>query len=331
MLSRRTGFITVAVLLTGVAVAVFGWNRTSDDAAAPPSAVNFADAETPSVQPVNAVLDDASYIARFGHRPGPDASETVRLQTHLAYVEQLLRARPTPHLTPAQRAARTRHLDRLRTYWTRGQFPQNPRPSIGRQPTFIDRNGRICAVGYLIAESAGWDVAQRINAEYKHAYITEIDAPVLDEWAEQAGLTRRELAMIQPQYGDDGCVACIDNEKEMAHRGAEIGVMALNAGAAVLNGVLSARDRRSYVASGAGLALGATGLALGFSDGAQYTTGDAVLAGASILMSTWSLTAPIERRTASQSAKKWIPKTHVAALPVRGETPKVGMSLEWTF
>ena len=66
-----------------------------------------------ATEPVNAVLGDASYIARFGHRPSPGASETVRLRTHLAYVEQLLRARSTDHLTPEQRAARTRHLDRL--------------------------------------------------------------------------------------------------------------------------------------------------------------------------------------------------------------------------
>lgn len=330
MLSKRAGLAAFAVLLTGIAVAVFGWQRASDDAK-PPS-TDRVSAEAESMQPVNAVLGDASYIARFGHRPGPGASETVRLKTHLAYVEQLLRARPTPHLSPEQRTARARHLDRLRDYWTRGEFPQNPNPAIGRQPTFIDQNGRICAVGYLVAESAGWDVAQRINAEYKHAYIPEIAAPVLDEWAASAGFTERELAMIQPQYGDDGCVACVvEDENNEVHRGAEIGVMALNAGAVVLNGVMSANNRRSYVASGAGLALGATGLALGLSDGAHYTTGDAVLAGASILMSTWSLTAPIERRTSSKSAKKMIPDTHLAALPVRGETPKVGVSLEWTF
>lgn len=331
MLKRLTAVLAIALFVTGMA----GVFYTSDSNDAP------ADSPTdpPEVEPVNAVIGDMSYVKRFGHPPSASVREDVRIQTHLAYVEQLLRARPTDHLSPEQQAARTRHLDRLRQYWMQARFPHNDDPtSNGRQPTFIDSDGRICAVGYLIAESAGWDVAERINAEYKYAYIEDIDAPMLDEWAERAGFTRHELAMIQPQYGDDGCVGCVGEDEEKMARGVEIGGMAVNAGAAVLNGVLSTRGQRSYVASGAGLALGATGLAMGFSNRANYSTGDAVFAGASLLMSAWNLAAPLQRRASSSASKSsastteaWIPDTHVAALPDRDATPKMGLSLRWTF
>ena len=171
--------------------------------------------------------------------------------------------------------------------------------------------------------------AERINAEYKHAYVPDIDAPVLAEWAAEAGFTIRELAMIQPAYDDPPCTGCVTDD-EMSPT-AEIGVMALNGGVAVLNGVLSARDRRSYVAAGAGLALGVTGVGISLSDRSNYSTSDALFASAAVLTSVWNLTAPLQNRADDSASKTLIPDTHVAALPVHGDTPKMGLSLQWEF
>lgn len=318
--------LVVTIILAGLALIDPHTPAVPDDA---PNRAPTPVTAVHTSEPVNAVLGDASYIARFGHRPGRGASETVRLRTHLAYVEQLLRARPMSHLTAQQRAARARHLDRLHTYWTRGQFPQNHTAGSGRRPTFIDRDGRLCAVGYLIAQSAGRDVAERINAEYKHAYLWEMDLPVIDAWAESAGFTLRELAMIQPMYGCMGPDCTPSEREEEMNRTVEIGIMALNGGLAVLNGVLSARDRRSYLASGAGLALGVTGLGMGLSDRSNYATGDALFASAAVLASTWNLTALLQNRTDASASKTLIPDTRVAAVPVQGAAPKVGLSLQW--
>lgn len=149
---------------------------------------------------VNAVLGDRSYSHRFGHLPGPEANETLRIQTHLAYVEGQLR-RHTPQAIPAQfHAQRRQLLDFLHQYWTTGVFPsQNAYP--GRRPHFIDEQGRLCAVGHLIAQSAGRGLAERINARYRYAYLPEMQMPELDSWVASSGLTARELAMIQPTYG----------------------------------------------------------------------------------------------------------------------------------
>ena len=67
-------------------------------------------------QSVNALLGDASFIQAFGHEPAVVADEDVRIATHLAYVEKLLRDADVSALSPAQREKRTAMLDLLRDY-----------------------------------------------------------------------------------------------------------------------------------------------------------------------------------------------------------------------
>ena len=107
---KRLVALLVALLLTGAGTVLFldgaslPWASSSRSNS---HAATSSEETTPSaVMPVNAVLGDVSYRARFGHEPGPEANEDVRLRTHLAFVEELLRSRPTDHLSPELRAAR---------------------------------------------------------------------------------------------------------------------------------------------------------------------------------------------------------------------------------
>jgi hypothetical protein len=147
--------------------------------------------------PVNAVIGDESYVARFGTAPDASVDEDVRIRVHLEHVEALLRAADTGHLTGAQRAERARHLDRLHAYHRAGVFPRN-HSVPGRRPHFIDEDGRPCAVGYLIEQSAGRAAAEAINARHEWSYLPDIDG--IDAWVAASGLSVRELAMIQPGY-----------------------------------------------------------------------------------------------------------------------------------
>jgi hypothetical protein len=149
---------------------------------------------------VNAVLGDASYRARFGQAPDADADEVTRIQTHLAFVEALLRGSDTATLTPAQRAARQAALDHLARYREAAAFPTNEVLADRRLPVFIDAHGAICAVGYLVEQSAGRDAAEAIAAVHRYDYVEDMTLPLVDEWAAANGFTRRELAMIQPTY-----------------------------------------------------------------------------------------------------------------------------------
>lgn len=168
------------------------------------AALSVASAGPASAAPpgdaINAVVGDASWIAAHGAPPPAGAPETDRIRTHLLHVERALRAAPVDHLDEARRARRGRALDRLHAYALEGRFPRHDSPR-GRTPRFVDHEGRLCAVGDLIATTEGRAAAERVNARHEYDLVLEMHEPALDAWAAENGFTLRELATIQPAYG----------------------------------------------------------------------------------------------------------------------------------
>jgi hypothetical protein len=162
----------------------------------------YASSSSPiSPNAVNPVVGDASYVARFGHQPTANTPDFERIQTHLAYAEQQLRQHTPASLPPTQRQRRAHLLDLLHAYWQAGVFPSNEAPDGQRHPCFIDRTGRICAVGYLVEQTAGRAVAERINTRFQYSELLAMHEPVLSRWVGGSGLSLAECALIQPTYG----------------------------------------------------------------------------------------------------------------------------------
>ncbi len=67
---------------------------------------------------------------------------------------------------------------------------------------FIDTKGTICAVGYLIEQSAGRPLAEKIAASHRYSFIEDIakDMPEVRDWVAASGFTLDELGQIQPGY-----------------------------------------------------------------------------------------------------------------------------------
>lgn len=149
---------------------------------------------------VNAVIGDISFIKSYGYQPTNETNEDLRLQTHLKYVEKVLRSKDVSDLTKEQQENRLRMLDLLHDYWTAGVFPRNYDHPDKRVPCFIDKNGNICAVGYLIEQTAGRKIAEKINSKYKYEYLLAMNDQTIDNWVQSSGLTKEECAMIQPTY-----------------------------------------------------------------------------------------------------------------------------------
>lgn len=126
--------------------------------------------------------------------------ERERIRMHLSHVEHVLRARDVSQLSEAQRQARERHLDTLHAYWVEGRFPRNELRPDDYLPIFIDEHETACAVGYLMIEDGAGDLAERIHQEENYAYVPDIRTDGVAAWAEAAGFTVDELAMIQPSY-----------------------------------------------------------------------------------------------------------------------------------
>ncbi|MFD1468055.1 hypothetical protein ACFQ48_07445 [Hymenobacter caeli] len=151
--------------------------------------------------PVNPVVGDASFVARFGRGPTDETPDVLRIQTHLAYAEQRLR-QCTPEALPAALRQRRAHLlDLLHAYWQAGVFPRNAAPDGQRHPCFIDGAGRICAVGYLVEQTAGRAAAECINRRFQYSNLLDMRDDALGRWVAQSGLSLADCALIQPTYG----------------------------------------------------------------------------------------------------------------------------------
>lgn len=158
-------------------------------------------------EPVNAVLGDLSWLLTRGGFPDSSATEQERLVVHLQWIENYLRTTTSSHLTPAQHANRLNLLDELATYRQARQFPQRVDSEPGRRPVFIDSEGRLCAVGHLIAASKGPDAARAIDATHHFDHVLTMRDERVSSWAGWAGFTLTELAMIQPAYAP--CVTAL--------------------------------------------------------------------------------------------------------------------------
>lgn len=160
---------------------------------------------------INELIGDESYVAAFGKLPDSTVSEKLRIRTHLAYVEQLLRDKPTDHLACQQQQNRTLILDHLHEYMLAGDFPKNYDIIGERRPCFLDKDGNICAVGYLVEQTESLALACKINSEYMYDWVSDMDIPELNDWIAGSGLTKEEFMLIQPSYQNNGTYITSDN------------------------------------------------------------------------------------------------------------------------
>ncbi|PIQ28133.1 hypothetical protein COW36_05155 [bacterium (Candidatus Blackallbacteria) CG17_big_fil_post_rev_8_21_14_2_50_48_46] len=149
---------------------------------------------------INKIIGDISFLERYGQLPTLKTNTNLRIQTHLAYVEERLRKVPNTHISPHLRLQRETLLDHLKTYRLAQKFPRNYEYQNQSRPVFIDREGNICAVGYLIEKTAGRKLAQILDLHYHNAYLKDMKLPALSTWVKNSGFSLEELAMIQPSY-----------------------------------------------------------------------------------------------------------------------------------
>lgn len=160
--------------------------------------VTFAD--VPPREGANHHLGDDSFVARFSRQPSPVDDEHLRMAVHLRYVRQWLGSRPATQPELASRRAQL--LGFLDEYIAAEVTPRNTYVPW-RSPVFIDADGRICAVGFLIERSQGRALPERIAATHRLDFLEDIAAamPEVASWAATSGFTLEELASIQPGYG----------------------------------------------------------------------------------------------------------------------------------
>lgn len=200
--------------------------------------------------------------------PGPRSAdsafrdrEVARIQRHLSGALARLLERDVARLTPAQRAARARSIQRLRDYRRAGEFPRNTDFPGRRIPYFIDRTGIRCAMAYLIEQSGHGDFVARVARTQNNAYIAELAGdPELRAWLEENGLTEAEAARIQPAYNPP------PSDEPSVTRGGAMAAAWLGVGSIALT-VSSSHLGLSRTVSGVvGMAAGMVGILAGASN-----------------------------------------------------------------
>lgn len=146
---------------------------------------------------INPLIGDISFEAKYGMAPDEYTDGNLRIATHLEYVEKQLRMRDVSMLPADLRNKRAQSLDLLHAYWSAGVFPKNP-DARGRKACLIDRSGTMCAVGYLIEQTAGRALAEELNDRHQTATIFEINDKKFNAWINRSGLSKEECTMIQP-------------------------------------------------------------------------------------------------------------------------------------
>ena len=153
--------------------------------------------DAPAADQVDAVIGEGGFNIFCPIVPGNGVPHETQVTRRLTVIEMLLRQRDVTSWPAGLRAERARNLDRLHQYRLAASYPRNyDRPSE-LLPCFIDRDGRICAVGYLVEQSAGHGFAEKINARHQYETIAQMHEPELDRWIARSGLTLAELETIQ--------------------------------------------------------------------------------------------------------------------------------------
>lgn len=155
---------------------------------------------------INPIIGNESFIAKFGKNPDFNTDENLRIKTHLEYVEKTLRSKNVSNLPEKLKSQRIKNLNLLHNYWQNGKFPKNYDIKNTRKPCFIDKDGTICAVGYLVQQTESNKLANEINSKFKYSWISEMKEEKLFNWVKKSGLTLEEVQTIQPGYSYDSTI-----------------------------------------------------------------------------------------------------------------------------
>lgn len=142
---------------------------------------------TPAINPI---IGDISYVKKFSQLPSPTIDYDLRIRTHLAYAEMILRENEALYLNPELKRSRLLLLDHLHKYWVKGEFPDHSGATRDGNLCLTDHRGRISAIGYLIERTRGQQTE-------KGKSMSDDD---FTQWVKSNGLTKEEAAIIQPTY-----------------------------------------------------------------------------------------------------------------------------------
>ncbi|SKB50671.1 hypothetical protein [Dyadobacter psychrophilus] len=286
---------------------------------------------------VNPVIGNISFVEKFGFEPDEATDNELRIKTHLLYVERLLRKKDISHLSDEYKSKRTQVLNLLRSYANAGKYPKNYDYKGERKPCFIDKDQNICAVGYLVEQTAGRRTAEAINADYKYADIFDMEGQTVDKWIAASGLTKDECAMIQPTYGSYPNGDPVSNRVKPMYAISSAVLMGANATFNAVNIIDLAKGGNSKTAPVFGFLAGTSQIAIGafgfsrdrrltqYDDRPMFTSQGKLslfnigIGTTTILLSSWNL---LKQKKMEQKRTSW----NIYSFPAGNNQTGLGLS-----
>lgn len=283
---------------------------------------------------INSIIGDISFISKYGFEPSSASDDVLRIKTHLQYVENILRNSDITSMSPEMKTKRIRILNLLHQYIVNGIFPENYDYIDEHKPCFIDKYGRICAVGYLIEQTSGRQVAEQINSKHKYELIKEMNDIDVDVWILKSGLTEEECAMIQPQYGFEK-----DNVDENGKILLSGGLTAANISLNVINGINMANNSRNTLLQITTLLTGLTQATVGIiyisnnnnPYASDYSQTEKILSAMDIGVGISSMILTIWNLTSEKKPEKNKTSWNIFPYPSPGKEIGIGLSLKHSF
>ena len=171
---------------------------------------------------INPIIGNEGTLHFYQNHDLGALTENQRITAHLAYAYQLLMDRTEAMPECEVKKKRLSVLEHLRAYIRRGEFPINSKYDE-RRPCFIDEKGTYCAVGYLIQQTAGSALAEKINQIYQYDFLSDMKLPELSQWISKSGFSTEELATVQPTYGTYIIKRSMSAGAGMSYRGVDNG------------------------------------------------------------------------------------------------------------
>jgi hypothetical protein len=171
---------------------------------------------------INPIIGNKGTLHFYQNHDLGALTEKQRITAHLAYAYQLLMDRTEAMPESEIKQKRFFVLEYLRDYIRRGEFPINSKYEE-RRPCFIDEKGTYCAVGFLIQQTAGSALAEKINSLFQYYFLSDMKLPDLSQWISQSGFSTEELATVQPTYGRYIIKSSVSAGAGMSYRGVDNG------------------------------------------------------------------------------------------------------------
>ena len=152
-----------------------------------------------SMQSINKIIGNKGFEIKHGRSPNEYDNQKDEIISHFEFVYDSLSNLKSEDLNKLQLTNRTKHLNSLKKYMTRGIFPLN-NLYFDRVPVFVDELNTHCAVAYILKEDNQFEIINNLQQNYNYNYVEDMNLDTLSFWLQNSGLSLDELKLIQPTY-----------------------------------------------------------------------------------------------------------------------------------